>query len=160
MLVVRVGTVGLQIRIPDQSVKVLIKNAVLNSVLLALESKGSLIPVPCLSEKGLKVKFNQFGAVITEQRGVERTAKKVNRRFVILQFDDGSEQPHVVITTNIKLGQCGLSHADYYMIVALYKATIRMPEVKKVIGQKSYVDYLLGKMKKLSFPRKLGCRAI
>lgn len=79
IIVVEVGTVHLQMSITNKKNKVLIKNVVLNGVLHALEGKESLIAVPCLTERRLKVKFDQVSDVITGQHSVERTAKRVDR---------------------------------------------------------------------------------
>lgn len=83
MPVVGVGTMHFQISITNQGNKVLIQNVVLNVELHALEIKEFLIQVPCLTERGLKIKFDRVDAVITAQPGVKRKAKKVDRMYVI-----------------------------------------------------------------------------
>lgn len=102
MPVIGVGTVRLQVKITGQSNKVFIKNVVLNSLLHARERKESLISEPCPTEKGLKVKFDIVGTVIIGQHGIEGSAKRVNRMYVIYQYND-SEQAHVVTTGDIHL---------------------------------------------------------
>lgn len=78
MPVIGVDTVNLQMKIIDQSNKDLIKNGVLNSVVHTLKSKESLNSVLRFTERGLKVKFDSVGNVITEQHGVDGTAKIVD----------------------------------------------------------------------------------
>lgn len=160
MPVIGVGTVHLLmiITIPNPEGKVL-KNLVPNSVLHALESKESLISGPCLTERGLNVKFYHFGAVITGQRSVEGIFKKIDPIYVIGQCSDDSEQVHVVTTNDINLWHRPLGHIDNNMIGALHKTFTEMPQIKKVIGKERSVDSLVGKMERLSFPRKFGLRA-
>lgn len=102
MPVVGVGTVYLlmSIKIPNPERKVF-KGVVLNDILHARECKQSLISVPYLTKRGLKVKFVQFGAVITEQCSVKGTAKRVDQMYVFDQCDYYSV--HVETTSNIYL---------------------------------------------------------
>lgn len=76
------------------------KNVGLNSVLHTLESKEFLISVPCLTERGLKVKFSNVSSVIPGQHSVEGTAKRVNQMYDIEQYDDSA---YVVTSSDIHL---------------------------------------------------------
>lgn len=76
--------------------------------------------------------FDHFCSVITEKHGVEGTAKRVDRTYVIDQCDT-SEQAQVVSTSDIQLWQCQLNHADHNMIAALNTATTGIPQVKNVL---------------------------
>lgn len=97
---VEIETVCLLISItilnPERKV---IKSIVLNDVLHALESKESQISEPCLTERVLKVKFDQFGALITGQHGVEGTVKRVDLMEVIYECNDNSA--HIVTNSDI-----------------------------------------------------------
>lgn len=92
MLVVEVCTVPSQMTITAsyQSNKILIKNVVLNHVVHTPESKEFLVSVCSHTEKGLKVKFDRSGAVISEKHVIEGTAKRVNRMYAIDQCDSHS----------------------------------------------------------------------
>lgn len=87
MPVVGIGTVRLEMTITalNQGNKALIKNVVINDVLYTPESKESVISVSCLTEGGLKVKFDQFDAVFSGYHGVEGTAKGNDQMYVIDQ---------------------------------------------------------------------------
>lgn len=102
-LVIGVGTMHLQMRVPDESNKVLIKNVVFNVVLHAPKSKEFFISVPCLTEIGLKVKFDLFHAVNTGKHSIEGIAKRVDQMNVSDQCYDHSEQAHVVTTNDIHI---------------------------------------------------------
>lgn len=157
MPVVGVGTIRLlmNIAIPNPKLKVL-KSLVLYCVLHASESQESLILVPYLTERGINVRFDQVGEVITEQHGVERTARRVDRIYVIDKCNDDSKQGHVVIISYIHLWHRRLGHPDHDMITILDKTITGMPEVKKVNEQERCVYCLLWKMRRLSFPGKPG----
>lgn len=141
------------IAIPNAEKKDL-KGVVLHGVLHTPVSQESLILVSCLIERGKNVRCDGVGAVIIGQNGVERKAKRVDRMYVIIQWDDYSA--HVVTTSDIHVLHRRLDNTDHDMIAALHKDTTGISQVKKVIDQKRYVDCLLGKMKIHSFSRKLG----
>lgn len=96
--VVEVSTVRMEMSTTSQSNKVRIKNVILNGVLHAPESKESLITAPCLNERWLKVKLDRVGAVIIRQHGVEKTAKRVDRMYVVDQSNYHSA--YAVVTKN------------------------------------------------------------
>lgn len=128
--VIGVNTVRLRMKITGLSKKVLIKNVVLSRGLHAPQNKESSIPVPCLTERDLKFKFNNVDAVIIGKHGIERTAKRFDRIYIIDQ-DDDSEQVHVVTTGDIHLRNRQLGYADHDKIPVLHKATIGMPNIKR-----------------------------
>lgn len=91
------------------------------------------------------------------------TVKKVNWMYVIDHWDDisrhcSTKQAHVVTTSDIQLWHHRLGNADCNMIAALHIATTEMPQVKRIYVERC-VDCLLGKIKWVSFPRKLSQRA-
>lgn len=66
MPVFSIGTVRLRLRLPNNESNglILVKNVILHGVLHAPESTESLISIMCLTERGLKVTFNEVGAIL------------------------------------------------------------------------------------------------
>lgn len=96
------------------------------------ESKDSLVSVPCLTERELRVKFDRFGIVIFVKHGVAGTAKKNGRMYIIDQCDDNPEQKNKATTSiDIQLLYHRLGHADHDLSAAFPKTTPECHKIKR-----------------------------